>query len=87
MVLATLNRVSSELSSSQKKIFKIDDNVGVAISGLTADGTAAAKELRAECITHKFTFGTELDMGRMAARVADRSQASCYGSFTNCFLF
>ena len=74
VVLATLKRAASELSSSQRKLFKIDDNVGIAISGLTADGTAATKALRGDCITHKFTFESQVDVGRLAARVADKSQ-------------
>ena len=74
-MLATLKRAASELSSSQKKLFKIDDNVGIAISGLTADGTRETKALRNDCITHKFTFESDVDVGRLAARVADKSQA------------
>jgi 20S proteasome subunit alpha 6 len=77
-VLATLKRAASELSSSQRKLFKIDDNVGIAISGLTADGTAATKALRGDCITHKFTFESQVDVGRLAARVADKSQVSLF---------
>lgn len=76
VVLATLKRAASELSSSQKKLFKIDDNVGIAISGLTADGTAATKALRADCISHKFTFESNVDVSRLASRVADKSQIS-----------
>jgi len=74
VVLATLKRAASELSSAQKKLFKIDENLGVAISGLTADGTLAAKSLRGACITHKFTFGSEVEIGRLAGIVSDRSQ-------------
>ena len=33
----SLQRAPSELSSHQKKILHIDDHVGVAIAGLTAD--------------------------------------------------
>jgi len=32
-VVATLKRSTSELSSYQKKVFKIDENVGIAIAG------------------------------------------------------
>ncbi|KAJ6399499.1 hypothetical protein OIU77_020118 [Salix suchowensis] len=38
VVLACVNKSNSELSSHQKKIFKVDDHIGVAIAGLTADG-------------------------------------------------
>lgn len=89
VVLATLKRAASELSSSQRKLFKIDDKVGIAISGLTADGTAATKALRGDCMTHKFTFDSQVDVGRLAARVADKSQASlaCYQASDNHFCF
>ena len=74
VVLATLKRAASELSSAQNKLFKIDENLGVAISGLTADGTLATKALRAACITHKFTFGSEAEIGRLAGIISDKSQ-------------
>src|SRR5947209_11386885 len=34
-VLAALKRSSSELGSYQKKVFRIDDHLGIAIAGLT----------------------------------------------------
>mmetsp|Transcript_13959 Transcript_13959/g.56625 ORF Transcript_13959/g.56625 Transcript_13959/m.56625 type:complete len:215 (+) Transcript_13959:298-942(+) len=74
VVLATLKRAASELSSAQNKLFKMDENLGVAISGLTADGTLATKSLRAACITHKFTFGSEAEIGRLAGIISDKSQ-------------
>ena len=37
-VLVALKRSTSELSSYQKKIYPVDDHVGVSIAGLTADG-------------------------------------------------
>ncbi|KAL2247275.1 UNVERIFIED_CONTAM: Proteasome subunit alpha type-1-A [Sesamum indicum] len=38
VVLASVDKASSDLSSHQKKIFKVDNHIGVAIAGLTADG-------------------------------------------------
>lgn len=43
VVLAALKRSANELSSYQKKIFKVDDHIGIAISGLTADARSLAK--------------------------------------------
>ena len=77
-MLATLKRAASELSSAQNKLFKIDENLGVAISGLTADGTLATKSLRAACITHKFTFGSEAEIGRLAGIISDKSQVCAF---------
>ncbi|KIY94994.1 20S proteasome subunit alpha 6, partial [Monoraphidium neglectum] len=45
-VLATLKRAQNELSSYQRKIFKIDDHMGIAISGLTADGRVLCRYMR-----------------------------------------
>lgn len=36
-VLVALKRAASELSAYQKKLFPIDEHVGISISGLTAD--------------------------------------------------
>lgn len=52
-VLATLKRAQNELSSYQRKLFKIDDHMGIAISGLTADGRVLCKYMRNECINHR----------------------------------
>ena len=53
MVLATLKRAQNELSSYQRKIFKIDDHMGIAISGLTADGRVLCRYMRNECLNHR----------------------------------
>ena len=52
-VLATLKRAQNELSSYQRKIFKIDDHMGIAISGLTADGRVLCRYMRNECLNHR----------------------------------
>ena len=38
VLLVALKRSTSELSSHQKKIYHVDDHVGVSIAGLTSDG-------------------------------------------------
>ena len=38
VILVALKRSSSDLSSFQKKIYPVDDHVGVSIAGLTSDG-------------------------------------------------
>lgn len=52
-VLATLNRTQSELSSTIKKIFKCDDHMGIAVSGVTADGRIMCKFIRGECLNYR----------------------------------
>ncbi|KAL8429445.1 hypothetical protein Efla_007429 [Eimeria flavescens] len=41
-VLCTLKKSSSKLAGHQQKLFCIDDQVGVAISGITADASKAS---------------------------------------------
>ncbi len=43
VVLAALKRSPNELAANQKKIHKIDDHMGIAMSGLTADGRSLVK--------------------------------------------
>lgn len=52
-VLATVKRSESELSSYQRKVFKIDDHMGIAIAGLTADGRVLCRYMRNECLNHR----------------------------------
>lgn len=52
-VIAALKRAPSELSAYQRKVFKVDDHLGVAISGLTADGRILCRYMRSECLNHK----------------------------------
>lgn len=53
VVLAALKRAPNEMSAPQKKIFKLDSNMGIAIAGLTADARSLAKYMRTECLNHK----------------------------------
>lgn len=73
-VVACTMHSPSEFSSYQPKIFKIDEHIGVAISGLTADGRGLFKLLRNECLNHKFVYGTEAKVVNLADTVAERSQ-------------
>ena len=73
-LVATLKRSSSELSSYQKKIFKIDDNMGIGIAGLVADARVIAKYMRTECINHRYVYDAPMQVGRLVVQVADKSQ-------------
>ncbi len=53
VVLATLKRAPSELSSFARKVFKIDDHLGIAASGLASDGRVLCRYMRNECINHR----------------------------------
>ncbi|KAL3640890.1 RNA polymerase-associated factor [Castilleja foliolosa] len=74
VVLASVNKASSELSSHQKKIFKVDDHIGVAIAGLTADGRVLSRYMRNECINYSYTYESPLPVGRLVVQLADKAQ-------------
>ncbi|KAF6166690.1 hypothetical protein GIB67_005552 [Kingdonia uniflora] len=74
VVLASINKANSELSSHQKKIFKADDHIGIAIAGLTADGRVLSRYLRSECINYSFTYESPLPVGRLVVQLADKAQ-------------
>eukprot|EP00271_Cylindrocystis_brebissonii_P003552 TRINITY_DN14677_c0_g1_i1.p1 TRINITY_DN14677_c0_g1~~TRINITY_DN14677_c0_g1_i1.p1 ORF type:complete len:308 (+),score=69.38 TRINITY_DN14677_c0_g1_i1:140-1063(+) len=74
VALATLKRAASELSSYQRKIFKIDNHLGIAIAGLNADGRVLSRYMRSECINHNFVFEGPIAVGRLVGQVADKSQ-------------
>ena len=79
VVLATVNKASSELSAHQKKLFKIDNHIGIAMAGLTADGRVLSRYMRSECINHNFVYESPLPVGRLVVQVADKAQVCCHG--------
>lgn len=74
VVLAALKRAPNEMASPQKKVFKLDSNMGIAIAGLTADARSLAKYMRTECLNHKYVFGTNMQAGRLVLDLADMHQ-------------
>lgn len=74
VVVAAVKRAANELASHQKKIFKIDDHLGVAISGLTADGRSLVKYMRTEALNNKYVYGTPIQGSRLVVDIADMHQ-------------
>jgi len=81
-VLVTLKRTSGELASYQKKIFKVDEHLGIAIAGLTSDARVLCRWMQTECMNHKYVYDTPMQVGRLVLRLADKSQKNTqrYGS-------
>lgn len=75
VVLVSLKRAPhTELSSYQRKLFKIDQHCGIAIAGLTADARVLTKYMRTECLNHKFLYDSPMPVTRLVTKVADKSQ-------------
>jgi 20S proteasome subunit alpha 6 len=73
-VLVAFKRSADELASYQEKLFKVDDHMAIAISGLTADARFLCKHMRTECLNHNFVYGGTLQTGRLVNQVADMHQ-------------
>lgn len=71
-VLVALKRATSELSSYQKKIYIIDDNIAVSIAGLTADGRLLTKFMRTECLNQRYAYSQEMQLSRLMARLSSK---------------
>jgi len=74
VVIASLKRAPSDLASFQKKIFKIDNHMGVASSGLISDARVLCQYMRTECLNHKFVYETPMQTGRLVAQLSDKAQ-------------
>jgi len=74
VVLAALKRLPNELASHQQKLHKIDDNMGVGLSGIMADGRSIVKHMRTEALNHKYVYGTQIQANRLALELADMHQ-------------
>lgn len=70
-VLCSLKRLPSELAGYQEKLFKVDDYIGMAMSGLTADARVLCKYMRNEALSYKMTFGPNQPLNRLLNKVAD----------------
>lgn len=73
-VVAALKRAPNDLAGHQKKVFEIDNHMGIAISGLIADARVLAKYMRNECLNHKWAFDSSMQVGRLVAMVSDKAQ-------------
>ena len=74
IVIASLKRSPSKLSSFQEKIFEVDNKIGVAVSGLTADGTTMIDFIRGEIKKHTFLYDTTIEGGRLVSLVGRKTQ-------------
>jgi len=75
-VLAALKRKQSKLSSTQEKIFMVNSKVGVAVSGLSTDGTRLVKFLREESSRAEFVYDLIASPSKLASRIAKSLQVS-----------
>ncbi|CAL6312348.1 unnamed protein product [Bathycoccus prasinos] len=58
----------------KKKIFKIDNNIGIAVSGLASDAVLLTEQLRAECTKSKFIYGSSPPLSQLADTISRKLQ-------------
>ncbi len=76
VILAVLEPQLSKLAAprNSKKIFRIDDHVGVAIAGLSPDARVLIKQARLFCQSNKMTYDEPADVEDLASGVGDLLQ-------------
>ena len=76
VVLLVDKRVGSRLlePSSIEKIFKIDEHIGVASSGLVGDARALVERARVEAQSNRITYGEPIDVETLSKKLCDHMQ-------------
>ena len=76
IVLIVDKRVSSKLleASSIEKIFKIDEHIGVASSGLVGDARALVDRARIECQINRVSYDEPIEVEALAKKLCDHMQ-------------
>lgn len=74
VVLAGIKKSPGELASYQQKMFRLDDHLGMVMSGLTSDGRSLCKYMRGEALNHKFVYSGPVQTERLIADVAAKHQ-------------
>ena len=82
VVLVALKRNAEELGSSQKKLIKIDDHMGIALAGLAPDARVLSNYLRKQAMNLKMVFNRPILTQRAVLQIADKAQENTqlYGS-------
>ncbi|CEJ89866.1 Putative Proteasome subunit alpha type [[Torrubiella] hemipterigena] len=74
VVLCALKRNVEELSSYQKKLFTIDEHVGIAIAGLTSDARVLSNFMKQQCLGHRLTYGRAMPIRSIVDMIAEKAQ-------------
>lgn len=74
-ILLALKRSTSELSAHQKKIIPVDEHIGIAIAGLTADARILSRYMKNECTNERYAYDQLLPVSRLVSRLGLKMQA------------
>ena len=74
VVLAATRNTSDLGVRNPEKVFKVEDHLGIAMSGLVADGRTLVEEARNEAQKHLMTYDEDIPVFTLGKFVADRCQ-------------
>ncbi|MFA6333223.1 MAG: archaeal proteasome endopeptidase complex subunit alpha [Methanoregula sp.] len=76
VVLIVDKRINSKLleASSIEKIFKIDEHIGVASSGLVGDARALVDRARVECQINRVSYDEPIEVEALSKKLCDHMQ-------------
>ncbi|KAI1504141.1 nucleophile aminohydrolase [Biscogniauxia marginata] len=67
-------RNAEELSSYQKKLFAIDEHVGLAIAGLTSDARVLSNFMKQQCLSQRLTYDRAMPLETLVSLIGDKAQ-------------
>ncbi|KAI0124331.1 proteasome subunit alpha type-1 [Xylariales sp. AK1849] len=73
-VLVAVKRNAEELSSYQKKLFSVDEHVGLAIAGLTSDARVLSNFMKQQCLSQRLTYDRPMPVESLVALIGDKAQ-------------
>ncbi|KRZ14157.1 Proteasome subunit alpha type-1, partial [Trichinella pseudospiralis] len=76
VVITALKRSPNELSGYQKKIYSLDEHLGISISGLLSDGRLLARFLHSECLNWRWTYGQPIPLSEITRRLELKMQVN-----------
>ena len=64
------------MSSYQKKLFPIDEHVGIAIAGLTSDARVLSNFMKQQCLGHRLTYGRSMPVRSLVDMIGFKAQVN-----------
>ncbi|KFD54851.1 hypothetical protein M514_04285 [Trichuris suis] len=75
-ILVAVKRSPNELSGYQKKIYVLDEHVGISIAGLLSDGRLLSRFLHNECINWQWVFQEPIRISKLMVELESKMQVN-----------
>lgn len=85
VVVCGLKKSLNKLAYHHEKLFKIDDYIGVTMSGITSDAKVLTRFMRRQCMNHKFMYNENMQIKKLVRKVADKYQKNTQKSSRRAF--